>query len=204
MNENDDVDTFVKNWRLRLDDVILSGLSLPSSVQSALLLAALPPSWQPFISTKSTSTNISIPTLVASISQENLHRRAINQCPSSHTALYIKHPKYNKKSYNKPRSTYQSNNSKFYSRTSKFHDSRDHNKSRFLESFCTNCQRSGHETKDCSRNSNNKGERAHKQEHFDNASHNDYDQNNDICLSDQNFDEDNEDSFHCLYGPLFI
>ena len=42
MNENDDVDTFVKNWRLRLDDVILSGLSLPSSVQSALLLATLP------------------------------------------------------------------------------------------------------------------------------------------------------------------
>ena len=34
MNENDDVDTFVKNWRLRVDDVILSGLSLPSSSQS--------------------------------------------------------------------------------------------------------------------------------------------------------------------------
>ena len=54
MNENDDVGhTIVKNWRLLLDDVILSGLSLPSSVQFALLLAALPPSWQPFISTKS-------------------------------------------------------------------------------------------------------------------------------------------------------
>ena len=113
MNENSDVDMFVKNWRLRLDDAILSGLSLPSYIQSAL-----PPSWQQFISTKSTLANISVPKLVASISQENILRRAINQPSSSHTALYIKHPKYNTKPYNKPRSTYQSTNSKFYSRTS--------------------------------------------------------------------------------------
>ena len=37
MTENDDVDMFVKNWRLRLDEVILSGHSLTSVVQSILL-----------------------------------------------------------------------------------------------------------------------------------------------------------------------
>ena len=56
---------------------------------------------------------------------------------------------------------------------------------------CTNCQRSGHETKDYYKNSNNKGERAHKQQHSYNASHDDYDQNNHICHSHQ----DNQDSF---------
>ena len=132
---------------------------------------------------------------MASISQENILRRAINQPSSSHTALYIKHPKYNTKSYNKPRSTYQPTNSKFYSRTSKFNDSRDHNKSRFLKSFCKNCQRSGHETKDCYRNSNNKGKITYKENQSYNASHDDYDQNDNICHSDQNSDEDNEDSF---------
>ena len=84
------------------EDVILLGLSFPSSVQSALLLPGLPPSWKLFISTKSTLANI-ILALVASMSQENIIRRAINQPSSSHNAVYIKHPKHNKNSYNKPR-----------------------------------------------------------------------------------------------------
>ena len=132
---------------------------------------------------------------MASISQENILCRAINQPYLSHTALYIKHPKYNTKPYNKPRSTFQPTNSKFYSRTSKFNDSRHHNKSRFLKSFCKHCQRSGHETKDCYRNSNNKVKRTYKEDQSYNESHNDYDQNNDKCHSHQNSDEDNDDSF---------
>ena len=68
MSENDDVDMLDKKWRLNLNEVTLSRLSLPSSVQSVLLSATLPPSWEPFIRTKSTSANISVPTLVASIS----------------------------------------------------------------------------------------------------------------------------------------
>ena len=39
-----------------------------------------------------------------------------------------------------------------------------------------------------------KGKAAYKKDHFNNASHNDHDQNNDLCYSDQNSDEDNEDS----------
>ena len=132
---------------------------------------------------------------MASILQGNILRRAIKQPSLSHNTFYIKHSKYNKKSYNKPRSTHPSTNSKFYSRTSKFNDSRDHNKSRFLKSFCKNCQRSGHETKYCFRNSNNKGKITYKEYQSYNASHDDYDQNNNICNSDQNSDEDNEDSF---------
>jgi hypothetical protein len=78
MTENDDVDMFVKNWRHSLNEFILSELSLASAVQSVLMLAALPSSWQSFISTKSTSVNISVPTLVASISQENILCKATN------------------------------------------------------------------------------------------------------------------------------
>ena len=64
MNENDDIDVFVQNLKLHFMMCSFHDLVCQN------LLATLPPSWQLFISKKSGSANISVPTLVASISQK--------------------------------------------------------------------------------------------------------------------------------------
>ena len=46
-----------------------------------------------------------------------------------------------------------------------------------LNPLAKNCERSGRETEYSYRNSNTKGERAYKQDHSYDASHDDYDQN---------------------------
>ena len=57
--------------------------------------------------TTSTSVNISVPTLVPSISQENILHRTINQPSSPHTSLYTKHQSTIKKSYNASNDDYE-------------------------------------------------------------------------------------------------
>lgn len=47
MGTDQEVEPFVQNWRLAMDDVTLSGLDLPARVQAIILLAALPSTWQP-------------------------------------------------------------------------------------------------------------------------------------------------------------
>ncbi|MCO5595634.1 hypothetical protein L7F22_049679 [Adiantum nelumboides] len=55
---------FVEDWRTLLENALLSGLQLDDSLQSMLLLAALPSSWRPF---KASVTGLTVERLIARI-----------------------------------------------------------------------------------------------------------------------------------------
>ncbi|MCO5560242.1 hypothetical protein L7F22_013853 [Adiantum nelumboides] len=96
MDETSSVKKFLESWRNALDDVALSGLALPENVQAVMLLAALPSSWQAFISTKSVAT-LTVPTLIPSIMQEQTLRMSKQQ-PSTSSPASGKQ-KYNQAHY---------------------------------------------------------------------------------------------------------
>ncbi|MCO5558697.1 hypothetical protein L7F22_012283 [Adiantum nelumboides] len=77
MEEDGEADKFIRLWRLAMDDLIISGLVLSDEFQAVLLLAALPPSWQPFITTKTNLPNLTLPILIPSILEEYEMRRTI-------------------------------------------------------------------------------------------------------------------------------
>ncbi|MCO5579952.1 hypothetical protein L7F22_033819 [Adiantum nelumboides] len=77
MEEDSEADKFIRLLRLAMDDLIISGLVLPDEFQAVLLLAALPPSWQPFITTKTNLPNLTLPILIPSILEEYEMRRTI-------------------------------------------------------------------------------------------------------------------------------
>ena len=75
-SEDQEIPQYVESWRLLMDETLLSGVALDPQVQAMLLLASLPPSWQSFITTKTTA-NMSIPLLVPTILQEHTMRTSI-------------------------------------------------------------------------------------------------------------------------------
>lgn len=80
LTEEQEVPKFVESWRLQLDDTILSGVDLGNH-----LLAALPSTWQPFITTR-TNAQLTIPTLIPAILQEHILRTTVS-CSSSHNPI---------------------------------------------------------------------------------------------------------------------
>ncbi|MCO5547459.1 hypothetical protein L7F22_000909 [Adiantum nelumboides] len=60
LTEHQDISKFLDDWRTLLDNALLSGLLLDDSLQAMLLLAALPTSWRPFITTQA-SVGITYP-----------------------------------------------------------------------------------------------------------------------------------------------
>ncbi|MCO5586427.1 hypothetical protein L7F22_040367 [Adiantum nelumboides] len=74
---------FVEDWRTLLDNALLSGLQLDESLQSMLLLAALPSSWRPFITTQASVTGLTVETLVARILQEDTMRSGTSSSPGT-------------------------------------------------------------------------------------------------------------------------
>ncbi|MCO5609147.1 hypothetical protein L7F22_063369 [Adiantum nelumboides] len=57
-----------------LDNALLSSLLLDDSLQAMLLLAALPASWRPFITTQASMVGLTVETLIARILQEDAMR----------------------------------------------------------------------------------------------------------------------------------
>jgi hypothetical protein len=57
-----------------LDNALLDVLQLDSNLQSMLLLAALPSSWRPFITTQASVANLTVESLMARIRQEEIIR----------------------------------------------------------------------------------------------------------------------------------
>ncbi|MCO5547147.1 hypothetical protein L7F22_000589 [Adiantum nelumboides] len=51
MQEGQSATKFVDAWQALLDEVIISGLAIPETLQTMILLAALPSSWRAFITT---------------------------------------------------------------------------------------------------------------------------------------------------------
>ncbi|MCO5580832.1 hypothetical protein L7F22_034705 [Adiantum nelumboides] len=64
-------EAFLDAWQQANDSLMISGLLLPREIQVTILLAALPDSWQSFISTQSTNAALTINELFALIRQED-------------------------------------------------------------------------------------------------------------------------------------
>ncbi|MCO5601957.1 hypothetical protein L7F22_056084 [Adiantum nelumboides] len=91
--EDQDTPKFLDDWRTLLDNALLSGLQLDESLQAMLLLAALPSSWRPFITTQASGAGLTVETLITRILQEDAMRdntsTAITATPSSQ---YVQRP----------------------------------------------------------------------------------------------------------------
>ncbi|MCO5581375.1 hypothetical protein L7F22_035257 [Adiantum nelumboides] len=74
LTEHQDISRFLDDWRTLLDNALLSGLLLDDSLQAMLLLAALPTSWRPFITTQASVVGLTVETLIARILQEDAMR----------------------------------------------------------------------------------------------------------------------------------
>ncbi|MCO5562671.1 hypothetical protein L7F22_016299 [Adiantum nelumboides] len=74
---------FVEDCCTLLDNALLSGLQLDDSLQSMLLLAALPSSWRPFITTQASVTCLTVETLIARILQEDTMRSGTSSSPGT-------------------------------------------------------------------------------------------------------------------------
>ncbi|MCO5591340.1 hypothetical protein L7F22_045322 [Adiantum nelumboides] len=79
LNEHQDTAKFLDEWRVCLNNALLLGLQLDDSLQSMFLLAALPPSWCPFITTQAIVVGLTAETLIAHMLQEDAMRTSINQ-----------------------------------------------------------------------------------------------------------------------------
>eukprot|EP00249_Psilotum_nudum_P000523 c12341_g1_i1 orf=198-626(-) len=91
MSDGHDPEKFLTQWRLKLDNLLLSGLDLPSRVQAIILLAAQPPSWQSLTTTQANSPTLAIPSLVPLITQEAALRTVSGSAqvtPSTTLAMY--------------------------------------------------------------------------------------------------------------------
>ncbi|MCO5552516.1 hypothetical protein L7F22_006028 [Adiantum nelumboides] len=71
LTEHQDTSKFLDDWCTLLDNALLSGLLLDDSLQAMLLLAALPTSWRPFITTQASVVGLTVETLIARILQED-------------------------------------------------------------------------------------------------------------------------------------
>ncbi|MCO5584555.1 hypothetical protein L7F22_038483 [Adiantum nelumboides] len=71
LTEHQDISKFLDDWHTLLDNALLSGLLLDDSLQAMFLLAALPTSWRPFITTQASVVGLTVETLIARILQED-------------------------------------------------------------------------------------------------------------------------------------
>ncbi|MCO5582195.1 hypothetical protein L7F22_036085 [Adiantum nelumboides] len=62
-------EAFLTAWQKANDDLLIAGLTLPQEIQVTILLAALPDTWRPFITTHSNNANLT--ELIALIRQED-------------------------------------------------------------------------------------------------------------------------------------
>ncbi|MCO5581900.1 hypothetical protein L7F22_035789 [Adiantum nelumboides] len=74
IQEGQSATKFVNAWWALLDEVIISGLAIPETLQTMILLAALPSSWRAFITTKTSSVDLQLQPLVAKIHEEEALR----------------------------------------------------------------------------------------------------------------------------------
>ncbi|MCO5569486.1 hypothetical protein L7F22_023199 [Adiantum nelumboides] len=81
--EHQETSKFLDEWRALLDNVLLAGLQLDESLQAMLLLAALPSSWRPFITTQASIVGLTVETLTSRILQEDTIRGSSSNSLSS-------------------------------------------------------------------------------------------------------------------------
>ncbi|MCO5568445.1 hypothetical protein L7F22_022144 [Adiantum nelumboides] len=74
-------EAFLNAWQKANDDLLIAGLTLPQEIQVTTLLAALPDSWRPFITTHSNNNALTVNERVALIRQED-QLRGNNNIPT--------------------------------------------------------------------------------------------------------------------------
>lgn len=137
-----------------MDETILSGVDLTPHVQAMVLLASLPPSWQPFVTTK-TTPNLSVPMLVPTILQESTMRQSLSSTTHATPLAMVA----NSSRYRRPHQSRRS-----------LHSSQRYNRSRFSpkggfqlkKPYCKICARPGHHTRDCWHNKGKSQSNPHR------------------------------------------
>lgn len=74
LHENQSVLEFLEDWQGVLDEAVLAQLDIPPAQQVTMLLATLPPTWRPFVTTQGNDPNLSLPALINKIMQEDAIR----------------------------------------------------------------------------------------------------------------------------------
>ena len=141
MEEGDDFETFLETWRSLLEQGTIAGLGFTDKQHVVMLLAALPPSWRPFVTTQSYQTQTLI-VLINKMRQENTFSKLSNGTMNQPIA-----PMAMATSLHKPNPHQRPN---YYSRP-------QYNTNKPNQPHCNYCQRQGHWEKDCrikARNSN--------------------------------------------------
>lgn len=147
MSEDQDLPKYVESWRLLMDETTLSGVDLTPHLQAMILLASLPPSWQPFITTK-TTVNMSVPLLIPAILQEHTLRTTISSSShSSPMAMYVRNNHSRQHSNRRSNFNRPSSSSRHRPQHSRFsHTKRGFN---LTKPYCKICAQPGHHTNDC-------------------------------------------------------
>ncbi|MCO5580381.1 hypothetical protein L7F22_034248 [Adiantum nelumboides] len=201
MDETSPVEKFCESWRNALDDVALAGLDLPENVQAVMLLAALPSSWQPFVSTKTVAT-LTVPTLISSIMQENILRMS-KQNPSSisttsNLAMFSRSSSSSSRSRSfRPANRFSSSKSSSWRRKS----SNSTSKPPFevKKPYCKGCKIYGHNDRNCW---HNRGKKKYNQAHCASGSHTETESEAESCES-CNTQYSTEDAHFCCTADTF-
>lgn len=92
MSDTDDVINFLETWQSTLQEAAIAGCIFTDSHQVNLLLAALPPSWNSFITTQGGITDLTFTTLISNILQQNDLNDTITPKQDKNTtnAFYVK------------------------------------------------------------------------------------------------------------------
>ncbi|MCO5604590.1 hypothetical protein L7F22_058758 [Adiantum nelumboides] len=161
MEEDGEADKFIRLWRLAMDDLIIFGLVLPDEFQAVLLLAALPPSWQPFVTTKTNVPNLTLPLLIPSILEEYEMRRTVvpdTSSSSTSVAMFSRNlpsRRHQFGSFSSNTSSHGASSSNWRPRSSFLPSSRSQKPStsrnhfRFPKPYCNGCKVTGHDDRNC-------------------------------------------------------
>lgn len=71
LKEDGNVSTFLEEWQRFYDEASTAGLTFTDAQAIAMLLAALLPSWNPFVTTHGSTQNLTVPILIGRILQED-------------------------------------------------------------------------------------------------------------------------------------
>lgn len=175
MSEGQAAAKFLDTWQALLDEVLLSGLAIPETLQSMFLLAALPSTWRAFIITHASTSELQLQSLVAKIHQEEALRE---QSSGSQTSVALattlkpaRHASHGKNGHH-----HSHNNNKNYNT---YNNQKNHWSSGSYEQVqCTFCHRYGHVEEECRTKQRQQGKKSHHNHTYQPNTYNGHHYNN--------------------------
>ena len=89
LKENESVINFLENWQSLVDKASIAGLNFSDPQLVSMLLSALPPSWNPFVTTHSSTQNLTLAQLIGKMLQENTMRTTSSHAHSNATSTNL-------------------------------------------------------------------------------------------------------------------